>query len=75
MDKQLYEYIKNLEEKIKKLESMDTAIKICKNCKYFHQHFIKLQNVFEWVNCGHCVEPRIKERKPNTYACKHFVSK
>lgn len=45
---------------------------ICKDCKYFRQHYIKFRKNYEEVFCGHCVHPRLKDRKPNTPSCARF---
>ena len=47
---------------------------ICANCKYYCQHFLlhhEFRNPY-WVNCGHCIFPRSKHRKPTCKACNHF---
>ncbi len=51
--------------------------KVCCNCKYFWQHYIynKHYECFQYCNAGHCVKPRVKDRKPNHKACEHFEKK
>jgi len=47
---------------------------VCANCKHYHQHYSSgpaLPSPY-WVNCGHCVFPRLKHRKPNCKGCEHF---
>jgi len=51
---------------------------VCANCKRYHQHY----GIFEGdngkvapINCGHCVYPRMKERKPGTAACEHYIAR
>ncbi len=48
--------------------------KVCYNCKHFRQHYIyeKHNKKLQACNAGHCVEPRVKNRKPDQKACKHF---
>ncbi len=48
--------------------------KVCCNCKYFVQHYYyrERDNKFHICNAGHCVKPRIKDRKPDHKACEHF---
>ncbi|MCI8628964.1 MAG: hypothetical protein HFE57_05600 [Firmicutes bacterium] len=49
--------------------------KVCVNCKYFIQHYIydkRFNNDFSPCNDGHCVKPRLKNRKPKNKACEHF---
>lgn len=45
----------------------------CKDCQYFRQHYVLfLDDRFTAVPCGHCVYPRLKHRKPDTFACVNF---
>lgn len=49
--------------------------KVCVNCKYFIQHYIydeRFHNDFLPCNAGHCVKPRVKDRKPGRKACERF---
>lgn len=51
-------------------------IDMCRDCRYFMQHYIKDYSSYDgYRECfaGHCVYPRIKDRKRNTRACKYFV--
>ena len=46
----------------------------CKECKHFRTHYVKIDNHhYETAGCGHCVYPRLKHRKPETFACVYFV--
>ena len=45
----------------------------CGNCMYFRQHYGIGKSDIYWINCGHCVNGRIKHRKPNAAACTKFV--
>lgn len=45
----------------------------CKNCTYFHQHYVIDEQSCTSVNCGHCTHPRLKTRTPLTPACAYFV--
>jgi len=47
---------------------------ICQTCKHFRQHFTRRNHSYIEVDCGHCVYPRVKTRKPETPACKHFAA-
>ncbi len=47
----------------------------CKNCKHYVQHYIRFGKRYGTVNCGHCRYPRLKSRKPDTPACKHYKEK
>lgn len=49
----------------------------CINCKHFHRHYV----LGSWhhgrytpIDCGHCVFPRMKERKAYD-TCEHFKNK
>ena len=49
--------------------------KLCKNCKYFVQHYAKRIKNFATVWCGHCIitdRGREFPRKPNDAACKRW---
>jgi len=50
---------------------MDTPS--CKTCEHFIQHYYLDEQYCTTVDCGHCCYPRLKYRKPNTPACKHYV--
>lgn len=52
----------------------------CSDCIHFCQHwapacgvpFINSIRGFHKVNAGHCMYPRIKDRKPGTPVCQYF---
>ena len=46
--------------------------KMCKDCEHFYQHYVYDQNQYHSANCGHCVYPALKDRRPETKACVHF---
>ena len=48
---------------------------VCQNCAHFRQHYIMDVQWAQPVHCGHCTYPRLKNRKPDTPACKFFSSK
>ena len=48
---------------------------ICENCKYYIQHYVRHGRGYGIVYCGHCCYPRLKSRKPDTPACKHYKEK
>jgi hypothetical protein len=41
---------------------------VCVNCRYFVRHYLRDGRPLE---CGHCVHPRIKNRKTYDY-CSNF---
>lgn len=45
---------------------------ICKNCIHFRQHYILDKHSCTAVSCGHCVQPRLKHRRPEDKACAHY---
>lgn len=38
---------------------------VCRNCRHFRQHYIQLGRRYVTTNCGHCVYPRLKSRRPD----------
>lgn len=44
----------------------------CGNCAHYRQHYILSKACCEGVNCGHCVYPRLKHRKPNDKVCTNY---
>lgn len=56
------------------MEVLETE-EVCANCKHFYQHYItdsRRGYGMLAVNSGHCVKPRVKDRKPCTPACKYW---
>ena len=47
--------------------------KNCEKCKHFVQHFSKYKGNYMKAYCGRCIHPRMKPRKPDTPACRHFA--
>ena len=55
---------------------MDLEEKTCEGCRYFHQHYVRIRNrQYNPIQCGHCGNPRCREKKPNTPACQRFVKR
>lgn len=52
---------------------------VCANCTHYYQHYVKdpfwTDEQYAPCNCGHCVRPRMKVRKPGMEACEHFEKK
>jgi hypothetical protein len=44
----------------------------CKTCKHFVRHYIRCRNRYEGLERGHCVHPRLKDRRTDTPACQHY---
>jgi hypothetical protein len=50
---------------------MEQEKKSCKNCKYYLEHYVKLEDRFLTLNDGHCINQKIfSTRKRNKYALK-----
>ena len=47
--------------------------KYCKDCAYFHQHYALDRKKIFRVYCGHCTQPKIRKKFPDTHACERFV--
>ena len=47
--------------------------RVCKDCKYFLQHYALAKEQLFPVYCGHCTHIRVKKRTPSTKACADFV--
>lgn len=47
----------------------------CQSCKHFRQHYIKMGWRYSFVNCGHCVYPRLKHRQSITPACAKYAAR
>lgn len=43
----------------------------CANCKHYIQHYYRRDGYYFTVHDGHCMHPRIKNRKPTAY-CDRF---
>lgn len=54
---------------------MEQEKKSCKNCKYYLEHYVKLEDRFLTLNDGHCINQKIfSTRKRNKYALKKIVT-
>jgi len=56
--------------------SIQTDDKVCANCAYFYQHYIRNSYDGKLYPChwGHCGHPRVKDRL-GTDTCKKFKEK
>ena len=46
----------------------------CGRCRHFIQHYRRTTDeTYTWVNCGHCVQGRIKQRSNTKKACEHYA--
>ena len=54
-----------------------TDQKICRYCVHFVQHYVRFtrrdgQMIYDEVDCGHCVQKRVKHRHPDAKACENY---
>lgn len=45
----------------------------CGGCAYYYQHYAFNKRKIFRVNCGHCVMPKTRTRRPYTVACDNFI--
>lgn len=45
--------------------------KACEYCKFYIQHYMKVDGRYSKTCCGHCTQGRVKGRKPED-TCKYF---
>lgn len=44
----------------------------CETCRHFCRHFVYIEKRYQEVPFGHCIFPRLKQRRSNTPACAHY---
>lgn len=44
----------------------------CKDCTHYRQHHVLDEQSCTAVDCGHCIYPRQKHRKPDARACSYY---
>ena len=44
---------------------------VCGSCAYFHRHYGKRKDTYFPLNLGHCVYPRLKDRRDDE-RCPHW---
>ena len=49
--------------------------KTCSMCEHFHQHHYLSGNQAVAVDCGHCVQARMKHRKASARVCADFCER
>ena len=47
--------------------------KVCKDCKYFLQHYILSKRGLTRVFFGHCTFSRVKGKRPDSKCCEHYI--
>lgn len=49
--------------------------RMCKNCRYYRQHYtLDSRKIFR-INCGHCTFSNPRRKRPDTVACENYVSR
>lgn len=52
---------------------MEDQEKVCAQCRHFHRHYVRYgNNRYSPLNCGHCGEPRCRDKKAETPACGRY---
>ena len=47
----------------------------CEGCRYFKQHYVRTQgNRYTPTYCGHCANPKLRDKKPDAPACHRFAN-
>ncbi|MBE5784470.1 MAG: hypothetical protein E7330_01590 [Clostridiales bacterium] len=46
---------------------------VCKNCRYFMQHYTLAERKLFRVYCGHCVHIKPRHKRPDTKVCENFA--
>ncbi len=49
--------------------------KTCETCVHFRRHYVKFGFRYNPVGSGHCVYPRLKLRREDAPACRHYREK
>ena len=45
---------------------------ICRNCKFFMQHYILDNGQFKWINAGHCIKLKLRNKQAYSKICEHY---
>ena len=70
-NRELRETILFLKKQFEIFKENQKWAKACRYCKFYHQHYGKIDGEYRALNCGHCSHLRIKARKPLD-ECEHF---
>lgn len=71
VNRELRETVEFLKKQFDIFKANQSIVNACKFCKFYHQHYGKIQGEYHALNCGHCSQLRIKPRKPED-KCEHF---
>lgn len=47
----------------------------CSDCQHFIQHYGFFEGAFRKVYCGHCIQPKLRSRKPDSNICQLYLPK
>ncbi len=59
---------------MKNYDNIYAGERVCCTCAHYYQHYRKGKKGYFEVNCGHCVFPRLKGRRPDQ-SCEHWEEK
>ena len=45
---------------------------MCRNCKFFIQHYILTKGKFKWINRGHCTNGKLRDKHAFAKACQNY---
>ncbi len=53
---------------------MDEPAKMtCETCRHFYRHYVRVGNhKYRALDCGHCSNPRCRDKTVDTPACQRF---
>ena len=55
-------------------EQKQEELKTCQYCKHFLRHYTKFRyKQFFPLDVGHCINPRLRDKRIDTPACHRFV--
>ena len=49
-----------------------TSKEMCRNCKFFIQHYILSNGKLRWINYGHCIQGRFRNREACGKICQNY---
>ena len=45
----------------------------CKHCVFYLQHYILSKKKLIRIYAGHCTNPKVRNKRPDSPACDHFM--
>lgn len=46
-------------------QKLHAGQQVCCTCTHYQQHYYRAKKQYREVYCGHCIKPRLKQRKPD----------